>query len=85
MKPADGLTPPQGKEIFLGWSTNPEATTAEVYPYGKLTIGTADVTLYAIWGVRENTVAITYKGNGGALTDGQTEYTIPSLPNNGKI
>ena len=85
VKPADGLTPPQGKEIFLGWSTNPEATTAEVYPYGKLTIGTADVTLYAIWGVRENTVAITYKGNGGALTDGQTEYTIPSLPNNGKI
>ncbi len=85
VKPADRLTPPQGKEIFLGWSTNPEATTAEVYPYGKLTIGTADVTLYAIWGVRENTVAITYKGNGGALTDGQTEYTIPSLPNNGKI
>ena len=85
VKPADGLTPPQGKETFLGWSTNPEATTAEVYPYGKLTIGTADVTLYAIWGVRENTVAITYKGNGGALTDGQTEYTIPSLPNNGKI
>lgn len=84
VKPADRLTPPQGK-IFLGWSTNPEATTAEVYPYGKLTIGTADVTLYAIWGVQENTVAITYKGNGGALTDGQTEYTIPSLPNNGKI
>ena len=85
VKPADGLTPPQGKEIFLGWSTNPEATTAEVYPYGKLTIGTADVTLYAIWGVRENTVAITYKGNDGVLTDGQTEYTISSLPNNGKI
>ena len=85
VKPADGLTPPQGKEIFLGWSTNPEATTAEVYPYGKLTIGTADVTLYAIWGVRENTVAITYKGNGGALTDGQTEYTISSLLNNDKI
>ena len=85
VKPADGLTPPQGKEIFLGWSTNPAATTAEVYPYGKLTIGTADVTLYAIWGVRENTVAITYNGNGGALTDGKTEYTISSLPNNGKI
>ena len=85
VKPADGLTPPQGKEIFLGWSTNPEATTAEVYPYGKLTIGTADVTLYAIWGVQENTVAITYKGNDGVLTDGQTEYTISSLPNNGKI
>ena len=85
VKPADRLTPPQGKEIFLGWSTNPEATTAEVYPYGKLTIGTADVTLYAIWGVQENTVAITYNGNGGALTDGQTEYTISSLPNNGKI
>ena len=84
VKPADGLTPPQGK-IFLGWSTNPDATTAEVYPYGKLTIGTADVTLYAIWGVRENTVAITYNGNGGALTDGKTEYTISSLPNNGKI
>ena len=84
VKPADGLTPPQGK-IFLGWSTNPEATTAEVYPYGKLTIGTADVTLYAIWGVQENTVAITYKGNGGALTDGQTEYTISSLLNNDKI
>ena len=85
VKPADELTPPQGKEIFLGWSTNPEATTAEVYPYGKLTIGTADVTLYAIWGVRENTVAITYKGNGGALADGQTEYTSSSLPNNGMI
>lgn len=84
VKPADGLTPPQGK-IFLGWSTNPEATTAEVYPYGKLTIGTADVILYAIWGVQENTVAITYKGNGGERTDGQKEYTISSLPNNGKI
>ena len=85
VKPADGLTPPQGKEIFLGWSTNPDATTAEVYPYGKLTIGTENVTLYAIWGVRENTVAITYKGNGGALTDGQREYTISNLSNNGKI
>ena len=84
VKPADGLTPPQGK-IFLGWSTDSEATTAEVYPYGKLTIGTADVTLYAIWGVRENTVAITYKGNGGALADGKTEYTISSLTNNDKI
>ena len=84
VKPADRLTPPQGK-IFLGWSTNPEATTAEVYPYGKLTIGTADVTLYAIWGVQENTVAITYKGNDGVLTDGQTEYTISSLLNNDKI
>ena len=85
VKPADGLTPPQGKEIFLGWSTNPDATTAEVYPYGKLTIGTENVTLYAIWGVRENTVAITYKGNGGALTDGKTEYTISRLPNNDQI
>ena len=84
VKPADRLTPPQGK-IFLGWSTDSGATTAEVYPYGKLTIGTANVTLYAIWGVQENTVAITYNGNGGALTDGQTEYTISSLPNNGKI
>ena len=84
VKPADGLTPPQGK-IFLGWSTDSEATTAEVYPYGKLTIGTADVILYAIWGVQENTVAITYNGNGGALADGKTEYTISSLPNNGKI
>ena len=85
VKPADGLTPPEGKEIFLGWSTNSEATTAEVYPYGKLTIGTENVILYAIWGVRENTVAITYNGNGGALTDGKTEYTIPNLSNNGKI
>ena len=84
VKPADGLIPPQGK-VFLGWSTDSAATTAEVYPYGKLTIGTADVTLYAIWGVQENTVAITYKGNGGALTDGEREYTISSLPNNGKI
>lgn len=84
VKPADRLTPPQGK-IFLGWSTNPEATTAEVYPYGKLTIGTADVTLYAIWGVQENTVAITYKGNDGALADGKTEYTISSLLNNDMI
>ena len=84
VKPADGLTPPQGK-IFLGWSTDSEATTAEVYPYGKLTIGTENVTLYAIWGVRENTVAITYKGNGGALADGQKEYTISRLPNNDMI
>lgn len=84
VKPADRLTAPQGK-VFLGWSTNPAATTAEVYPYGKLTIGTADVTLYAIWGVKENTVAITYKGNGGALTDGEREYTISSLPNNDQI
>ena len=84
VKPADRLTPPQGK-VFLGWSTNPKATTAEVYPYGKLTIGTENVTLYAIWGVRENTVAITYKGNGGALADGKTEYTISSLSNNDQI
>ena len=84
VKSDKGLTPPQGK-IFLGWSTNPDATPAEVYPYGKLTIGTENVILYAIWGVRENTVAITYNGNGGALTDGKTEYTISSLPNNGKI
>lgn len=62
---ADGYT-------FLGWSTTENATTADPdYAYGKeVTIGDADINLYAVW--RENMVSITYPTSlaGGKVTPG---------------
>ena len=62
---ADGYT-------FLGWSKDQNATTADPdYAYGKeVTIGDADISLYAVW--RENMVSITYPTSlaGGKVTPG---------------
>ena len=59
------LAAPAGKPEFLGWSTDADATAPQYVPGDKLPMGTADVTLYAVWGVKEGTVSLTYHSNFG--------------------
>lgn len=72
------LTPPEGKEAFLGWATtnNAEApdVTAPYYPE-------EDDTLYAVWG---DIFKIEFDANGGEgeiddihVPDGQSIATLP--------
>lgn len=57
---------------FLGWSTTENVTTADTTyaPGATVTLGDADITLYAVW--RENMVSITYPTSlaGGKVTPG---------------
>ena len=66
------LIPQAEGYTFLGWSTTKDATTPDsTYAYGaNVTIGDADINLYAVW--RENMVSITYPTSlaGGKVTPG---------------
>ena len=51
---------------FLGWSTNPEATTAKTHFVTNIT---EDTTFYAIWQAK---IAVTLDGNGGTVYNGRS-------------
>lgn len=63
------------KYKLLGWSANPNATSA-TYPAdgGWVQIGGTDATYYAIWQL--SVVTITLNANGGKWSDGDTEKTF---------
>ena len=79
------IEPQYDDHIFLGWSTTPDGAAE----YGKgllssITI-TEDTTLYAVWGVPETLVTLTYDANGGtgapaaaqaSLIDGKASFVI---------
>ena len=72
--PGDTLEPPADNMVFLGWSTAKDATAAEYVPGSEMTMGTENVTLYAIWGEKEQTVSLTYHANYGEdATETRTE------------
>lgn len=88
----ENMTPPEGKEFFLGWATDKDATTADYLPGGTMTIDAnmankdREITLYAVWGDKPATTTLTYNANYDganlepvqhALEDGTT-----NLPNN---
>ena len=75
------LVAPAGKPAFLGWSTDADAAAPQYVPGDMLPMGTADVTLYAVWGVKEGTVSLTYHSNFG--TDQSS--TVTGLANNGLV
>lgn len=47
---------------FLGWHTNQTATTAQYVEGATFTLGSSDVTLYAVW--EKNSYSLSYSGNG---------------------
>ncbi len=55
--------PTKADSVFLGWSTNPSATTPE-YVGGDIYNQDANLTLYAVWA--DVTVKITYNSMGGS-------------------
>lgn len=59
--------PTKSQNIFLGWSTNPNATIATYAPNGltRFDMGTSDVTLYAIF---QPICLVHYSGNTGTTT-----------------
>ena len=59
------LVAPADKPEFLGWSTDANAAAPQYVPGDMLPMGTAAVTLYAVWGVKEGTVSLTYHSNFG--------------------
>lgn len=76
-----GLTGPADKPQFLGWALSAEAAAPDYYPGSQLILGRENVTLYAVWGVKENTVSLTYHSNFG--TD--ATYTVKALAVNGRV
>lgn len=76
-----GLTGPADKPQFLGWALSAEAAAPDYYPGSQLILGRENVTLYAVWGVKENTVSLTYHSNFG--TD--ATYTVEALAVNGRV
>lgn len=72
------LTPPAGKEAFLGWATEAAATEPDITaPY----VPTEDDTLYAVWG---DIFTIEFDANGGEgeiddilVPNGQSIETLP--------
>lgn len=76
-----GLTGPADKPQFLGWALSAEAAAPDYYPGSQLILGREKVTLYAVWGVKENTVSLTYHSNFG--TD--ATYTVEALAVNGRV
>lgn len=76
-----GLTGPADKPQFLGWALSAEAAAPDYYPGSQLILGRENVTLYAVWGVKENTVSLTYHSNFG--TD--ATYTVEALTVNGRV
>ena len=62
------MTPPEGKEFFLGWATDKDATAAEYQPGGTMPIDAnkavdSAITLYAVWGDKPATTTLTYNAN----------------------
>ena len=47
---------------FVGWATTADATTAKYMPGDEFTMGSAVVTLYAVW---KHNPSLTYNANGG--------------------
>ena len=76
-----GLTGPADKPQFLGWALSAEAAAPDYYPGSQLILGRENVTLYAVWGVKENTVSLIYHSNFG--TD--ATYTVEALAVNGRV
>ncbi len=72
---------------FVGWDRSSTAATAEFTENGTktFTMGTSDVTLYAVWKQQANTYTVSYDANGGSkapaksgpITSGGS-YTITS-------
>ena len=77
----DGPAAAPANQVFLGWTTKENGTAVEYYPNSSIEI-TGDVTLYAVYGDKAETVTVTYHSNFGS-TD--STYTTKAMPNNGKF
>ena len=77
----NNLDPLPANKVFLGWTTKENDTKVEYYPNSSIKI-TGNVTLYAVYGDKAETVTVTYHSNFGS-TD--STYTTKAMPNNGKF
>ena len=57
--------------IFLGWSTEKNATFAQYLPGNTLPVPDRDYTLYAVW---KKEITITYQENGGSVSPSQYSF-----------
>ncbi len=80
-------------KVFLGWSTNKDATTADYQP-GEAKEIKADeavdgfITLYAVWGPKPGTTTLTYNANyegADPMTVEHLENGSAILPNNATV
>lgn len=76
----DGPTTAPANKVFLGWTTDENGTEVEYYPNSSIKI-TGNVTLYAVYGDKAETVTVTYHSNFG--TD--QSKTFAAYANNEKI
>ena len=75
-----GMTAKDGC-VFLGWASSADADAVEYYPGSAVAIGKENVTLYAVWAEKEDTLTLTYKANGGVGED----TTVSGLLNNSRV
>ncbi len=59
---------------FLGWAASADSQTAQYRPGGEFTMGSAVVTLYAVW---KHNPSLRYDANGGTL-DGSLAVSYPA-------
>lgn len=76
VKPATGITPPEGKK-FLYW----QAEDGEIYYPNDVINITGDITLIAKFADPDNMVTLTYHGNGGTLPGGEDSETVSVTAN----
>lgn len=63
---------------LLGWATTRTATTPDYNNGFGYTVGTADVTLYAVWGVAANVGVVNFHANGGTVVTAMDPISGPS-------
>lgn len=66
--------PTRKNYTFLGWAASADSQTAQYYPGGEFTMGSAVVTLYAVW---KHNPSLTYDPNGGSFV-GSVEVSYPA-------
>lgn len=76
----NNLDPLPANKVFLGWTTK-DGTAVEYYPNSSIKI-TGNVTLYAVYGDKAETVTLTYNANFGTPP---ASKQISGLKNNGLI
>ena len=74
---AESVTPPADK-VFIGWRSS--ADSKIYYPKSAITI-LQDTTMTAVWVYSSAYVTITYDGNGGQTSEGETTFTGGAVNN----
>ena len=77
------FAPEKKDRAFLGWSTKKTAATAEYKDGASFTVGSENITLYAVWTTDTTTFRVVFKNADGGTFTAYTQYynTSFTVPN----